>query len=571
MLQTTLAKRAKSVLCFNRSNNRKKPLLRRKPNTHRKNMPNSNEMFNLGGLPNELSPIAKKIYDNLYRKNLQRQVQLFSCDCHGNPKVGLDFNKERDRCLDEKVLFEDPEFPAGDESLFMKIDGRTYPSTFKAKHGGYLWKRPGEIVANPRFVIADHSRFDVTQGILNDCCLSACASTLAMHEQLLYRVVPLDQSFTENYAGIFHFQFWHYGHWVDVVIDDRLPTRNNTLVFMKSEEKNEFWSALLEKAYAKLWGSYEAIDDGCLADIMEDMTGGIVENFQVASYNRDNLHKIIETAFNNGCFITCGITYNRRRPNNGLVVGHAYGVTSMAKVCFSIMRKLFKFNQVNYYGGEVSLIRIRNPWGNSVQWNGPFSDNAPEWDAVSEEERKKLLVVKDDGEFWMHFILMVWDDFMQQFTTVHVCLLAQESLREIRDMTSSTKKRAIEWLCVEFHGEWSARNSTAGGMASDRTFCNHASFSGNLECNPQYTVRVPSNESNEVPLIIEVMQVHEKETKGRYVKRVGFAMIQRERKLYKVEASDIGEFKDWILPPTFLQDRQLYEQLAEAAYFRQLV
>lgn len=41
---------------------------------------------------------------------------------------------------------------------------------------------------------------------------------------------------------------------------------------------------------------------------MEDMTGGIVENFQVASYNRDNLHKIIETAFNNGCFITCGIT-----------------------------------------------------------------------------------------------------------------------------------------------------------------------------------------------------------------------------------------------------------------------
>ena len=92
-------------------------------------------------------------------------------------------------------------------------------------------------------------------------------------QKVLTRGSSADCLSVENFKGAFEFQFWRFGKWEKVKIDDRLPTRNNQLIYMRSTEKNEFWEALVEKAYAKLHGSYEALVSGKTNEASVDFTG----------------------------------------------------------------------------------------------------------------------------------------------------------------------------------------------------------------------------------------------------------------------------------------------------------
>ena len=115
----------------------------------------------------------------------------------------------------------------------------------------YLSNGFQELTDNPQMFVGGASRFDVAQGMLGDCWFLAAIGALTQHDQMLDKIIPRGQSFENDYQGIFRFRFWQYGEWREVVVDDLLPTYNNQLVFTHSTKPNEFWSALLEKAYAK--------------------------------------------------------------------------------------------------------------------------------------------------------------------------------------------------------------------------------------------------------------------------------------------------------------------------------
>uniref|UniRef100_A0A4W5Q431 Calpain 9 n=1 Tax=Hucho hucho TaxID=62062 RepID=A0A4W5Q431_9TELE len=399
---------------------------------------------------------------------------------------GKTFEQLRQECLQKKKLFEDPDFPACDSSLYFS---QSVPINFE-------WKRPRELCENPEFIVGGADRTDICQGALGDCWLLAAIASLTLHKETLARVVPNDQGFDRSYAGIFHFQFWQHNRWLDVVVDDRLPAVRNRLVLLHSASNNEFWSALLEKAYAKLNGSYESLKGGSTLEAMEDFTGGVGETYETKSAPTD-LFNIMKKAYDRGSMMGCSIDItssaeSEAQTASGLVKGHAYSITGL--------------EEVNYRGKKVKLIRIRNPWG-QVEWNGAWSDESREWNVIDSSEKQRILQNSmDDGEFWMEF-----EDFKANYDKIEICNLTPDSL------TDDTKRK---WEVNMFEGNW-IRGSTAGGCRN---------FIDTFWTNPQFklTLLHADDNNDKCSVVIALMQKNRRALRkeGLDMQTIGFALYE---------------------------------------------
>ncbi len=65
-------------------------------------------------------------------------------------------------------------------------------------------------------------------------------------------------------------------------MDDWIPCEGRGKpAFATSRKGNELWVSILEKAYAKLHGSYEALEGGVVQDALVDLTGGAGEEIDM--------------------------------------------------------------------------------------------------------------------------------------------------------------------------------------------------------------------------------------------------------------------------------------------------
>ncbi|KAI8621726.1 hypothetical protein BC830DRAFT_1092591 [Chytriomyces sp. MP71] len=418
-------------------------------------------------------------------------------------KLFVQHARSRQRFLDDT-------FPPNDESLFgdalasMPLDCEV------------VWIRACELAQQPR-LFAPGVASSVMPGALGNHWLVSAVAAMTIHPSLVARVVPdaIEQDWVNDvearkrgnyyhgyhkspdlHPSIFKFRFFQFGIWVEVVIDDYLPcTREGELVYARSRNPSEFWISLLEKAYAKLHGSYAAISSGSPASAFVDLSGNVPEQIDLRSEecmaefleppsssqggNQANqphakLFQFLMKETRAKSMISCSIQPQTPASavanETGLLYGHSYAIIDVV---------LVKIRMSNMRRRAVNLVKLRNPWGADAggTFHGAWAAWSQEWQLVTKRELQRLQLVSDqDGSFFMSF-----QDFLKHFTTIIVC-------RQLDSFNLAGKS----W---QYFSQWSCAANTAGGsIRNPDTFPNNPQFLINIHEPTQIMISIIQND-----------------------------------------------------------------------------
>ncbi|MCJ1418636.1 hypothetical protein MMC32_004984, partial [Xylographa parallela] len=281
-------------------------------------------------------------------------------------------------------------------------------------------KRVNDIFENPQFTVDDATASDVRQGNDGDCWFLSALCAIGNKKGLIDRVCVAK----DELVGVYGFVFHRDGEWTYTLIDDKLylnssdynesqlekfswdqvfnrqdaeeeyrkafQTGSRALYFAQCSNEHETWLPLLEKAFAKAHGDYEAINGGFTGEAIEDLTGGVTTELFTTDildkekFWKDELLKVNDQ-FLFGCATGCFDDWkggSQPTDRKGVVAMHAYSIMEAREI-----------------NGE-RLVKIRNPWGRT-EWQGAWSDGSSEWTP----EWMQLLNHRfgNDGIFWISY------------------------------------------------------------------------------------------------------------------------------------------------------------------------
>lgn len=342
-------------------------------------------------------------------------------------------NKDKIRMTHEQegVKFVDPQFPPDSTSLAKDFSKMEYEVEQEWKT--FVFKDIDDIYQQPIRVFNDISPNDIMQGVLGDCYFLSALSAIAEFPKRIERCFD-----TQLYqpSGCYTVNIFDMGVETDFIVDDYFPCKpDGELAFSGPKvEKGvtEIWVLLLEKAWAKRFGSYYAIDNGETEHALRDLTGAPCINIEVGEdclwekLFEANTRNFIITAGSSG-EDGCGDLVNEM----GLVSLHAYAIIDVKET------KIGKKSE--------KLLKIRNPWG-GTEWKGDWSDSSSLW---TPELKKELgWEDKDDGSFWMSF-----KDFSHYFFGVTICMVHDNFFYKALHKTQKKGEFAVFKAVFEKPGE----------------------------------------------------------------------------------------------------------------------
>lgn len=312
-------------------------------------------------------------------------------------------------CKQNSMQFVDDSFPPAPRS----IHGNS-PSTTQLAGLVASWRRPNELrqhLENPSttWKVFRHpiSPSDISQGVLGDCWFLSALSVLAEKPQLLESIMITKET---NPEGAYQVRLCHDGLWETIVIDDSLPASESGNLVCSKAERKQLWVPLIEKALAKMNGSYEALVSGKCLEGLATLTGAPCESVHLQGNEKNNIiidkNLIWATLLSSkeaGYLMGASCGGGNMKADKavyesvGLRPRHSYSVLDVQDIC------------------DNRLLKLRNPWGR-FSWNGDWSDDSPKWtkdlrEALGAHESK-------GGIFWISL-----DDMLKYFDSVDICKL----------------------------------------------------------------------------------------------------------------------------------------------------
>jgi len=225
--------------------------------------------------------------------------------------------------------FTDQDFPPTSRSLY--INGERPSSSSRMPHE-VTWHRITEMVspAKRHTPMEVHEGSRLRPGAIDDTAfLGAVAMLRAAGRPPDELIVHHDLS-----AGVVGVRLFKDGEWVYEVVDDYLPCSGDELACGRTSVRDEFWIAMLEKANAKVHGSYEAVQRSTELEALEDLTSGAVRKLHKREApTGQELLRLLDSRQEQGC-LHLAIRRRERRGEeheSGLLAGHGYPVSEVEK------------------------------------------------------------------------------------------------------------------------------------------------------------------------------------------------------------------------------------------------
>lgn len=136
---------------------------------------------------------------------------------------------------------------------------------------------------------------------------------------------------------------------------------------MAKSDDGELWVMLLEKAWAKLHGSYGRTTIGWSSHPSMHLTGNPAYKLTHSEYEPDEIWNRLKSFDLKNYSMTSLSNYDSQgdiSSSHGVVYSHVYA--------------LIDVYEIHHQGEDIRLVKMRNPWGNK-EWEGDWSDNSDKW------------------------------------------------------------------------------------------------------------------------------------------------------------------------------------------------